>query len=265
MFIKTGDIIPLSMEEIQLLDNDGTIRNCVVVGIDAQPGNPRLDRIIFSLGKDIDFGYSFDDLGESYQDIIKIFSPERIKNGEKFFGMQRYVLVDLINKKIAYNKNTNIPTKEKTMANKLVDTLKDDAKEAAYRVAGTQITNGVKAALVKVFDGRGGKSEQMEMFKALLDSEVGDSLISLILGFGLNYAPKLKDDPRVQKLSEEFRINGMSVAGNAIVGAAMDTLLPVLNSALQSLPEEENSNARITEASEEEEEEETAAKKVASR
>ncbi len=94
------------------------------------------------------------------------------------------------------------------------------------------------------------------MFKGLLDSEVGESFIALILGYGLNYAPGIKDDPRVQKLSEEFRINGMAVAGNALVGAAMESFLPVLTGALAALPAEETSKPRIVESTEEQEEEE---------
>lgn len=142
------------------------------------------------------------------------------------------------------------------MSNKLVETIKGDAKEAAYRVAGTQITNGVKLGVIKLFESKGGKSEHMVMLKEVLDSEVGDSLIALILGYGLNYAPGLKDDPRIQKLSVEFRVNGMAVAGNAIVGAAMESFLPVLTGALSALPAEETSRPRITESSEEQEEEE---------
>ncbi len=146
-------------------------------------------------------------------------------------------------------------TRENTMSNKIVEVLKGDAKEAAYRVAGTQITNGVKLGVVKLFEKKGGSSDQMDMLRGLLDSEVGDSIIALILGYGLTYAPGLKDDPRVQKLSAEFRVNGMAVAGNAVMGAAMESILPVLSSALQALPAEETSKPRITESSEEHEEE----------
>eukprot|EP00697_Spironema_sp_BW2_P001901 gnl/Spiro4/12551_TR6641_c0_g1_i1.p1 gnl/Spiro4/12551_TR6641_c0_g1~~gnl/Spiro4/12551_TR6641_c0_g1_i1.p1 ORF type:complete len:368 (-),score=-0.65 gnl/Spiro4/12551_TR6641_c0_g1_i1:707-1810(-) len=152
--------------------------------------------------------------------------------------------------------SSSIQARKNTMSNKIVETLKGDAKEAAYRVAGTQITNGVKLGVVKLFESKGGTSEHMKMLTEVLDSEVGDSLIALLLGYGLNYAPGLKEDPRIQKLSEEFRINGMAVAGNAIVGAAMESFLPVLTGALSALPVEETSKPRISESSEEEEEEE---------
>ena len=137
------------------------------------------------------------------------------------------------------------------MANKVFGMMKADSKEAAYRVAGTQITKGVKAGLVKLFETRGGKSDQIEMFKMLLDTEVGDSMIALILGYGLNYAPGIKDDPRVQKLSEEFRVQGMTVAGNMVMGMAMETFLPVLTNALSSLPEE-TSQVRVNSTNNEE-------------
>jgi hypothetical protein len=195
------------------------------------------------------YGYLLKDMGQSVRDEI---AKLNIPNVDK----RRFICSS--NTNLHFHKNSldsKTRTKENTMSNKIVEMVKGDAKEAAYRVAGTQITNGVKVGVVKLFESKGGKSEHMTMLKEVLDSEVGDSLIALLLGFGLNYAPGLKDDPRIQKLSEEFRINGMAVAGNAIVGAAMESFLPVLTGALQALPAEEASKPRIVESSEEEEEE----------
>lgn len=167
--------------------------------------------------------------------------------------------------------NINNSKKEKTMSNSVVDTLKSDAKEAGYRVASTQIVNGVKAGLVKLFESKGAGSEKMEMLKSLLDSEMGESIVALLLGYGLNYAPGLKDDPRVQKLSEEFRVKGMEVAGNAVVGMAMESFLPVLTKALEALPEEKSqlrladSSSPSSSSEEEQEEEEVKPAKKAAR
>jgi len=150
------------------------------------------------------YGYLLQDMGEAVQAIVKKLN---IPNVHK----RRFICA--CSTDLHFHTDSITRTKENTMSNKIVETLKGDAKEAAYRVAGTQITNGVKLGVVKLFESKGGKSEHMVMLKEVLDSEVGDSLIALLLGYGLNYAPGLKDDPRIQKLSEEFRINGMAVAG----------------------------------------------------
>lgn len=157
-------------------------------------------------------------------------------------------------------KDTETDTKkENTTMSKIIDMVKSDTKEAAYRVAGTQITNGAKAALIKLFESRGGSSEQMTVFRSLLDSEMGESIIAMMLGVGLKYAPMVKDDQRVQKLAEEFRVQGMTTAGNAVMEMAMGSILPVLTTALNSLPEETNA-IRVGEEEEEEEKSLPAAK-----
>lgn len=201
---------------------------------------------------------------------IVIFDDEDIMGGEVSYKISGWKSSDLL-KELEKIKTPNLKNKsfycvniyhlefeiekqkEKTMS-KIVDVLKADGKEAAYRVAGTQITNGVKAGIVKLIESKGGKSDQVQMLKDLLDTEVGGSVVALILGFGLQYAPGLKDDPRIQKLSEEFRVHGMSIAGNAVITQAAESFLPVLTSALKALPEVEASGARLAEEEEEEEE-----------
>jgi hypothetical protein len=150
--------------------------------------------------------------------------------------------------------------KSKTMSNNpgVLNTLKSDAVEAGYRVASTQIRTAVKTALLKLVESKGGDSGQMATFKSLLDSEVGDAIVSTIVGYGLLYAPMVKNNPRAQKLSEEMRVAGFSIAGNALMSAVTGELLPVLSKALAELPEEEEelTGLRAVPSSEEKEEEE---------
>ena len=118
------------------------------------------------------------------------------------------------------------------------DMVKKDFEEAAYRVASTQMVNGVKLALIKVLEQKGHDSAQVKAFKDLMDTDFGSSLVSLALGLGFTYAPVLSEDPRAKKMAEEFRVNGMAVAGNAIVDIVVEHLMPVVNTALNSLPKE---------------------------
>ena len=118
-----------------------------------------------------------------------------------------------------------------------MEQFKSEGEEALYRVTGTQMTKGVQAALLTIFRDKGGMDEsKLSVVKEMLETEIGRSMISLMLGHALPYAPVIKDDPRVQRLASEFRIGGMAVVGNEVVSLATAYLLPAVSDALRSLP-----------------------------
>lgn len=127
-----------------------------------------------------------------------------------------------------------------------LDTLKDDAEDAAYRVASTQMTKAAKTALLKLLQQKGTKKSQVTAFKELLDSAAGDAIISLLMGAGLTFIPNIKDDPRAKQLAKEFRVNGMATAANSALEALMSDFLPGVLQTLQTLPQPE-SKVRIGE------------------
>jgi len=146
--------------------------------------------------------------------------------------------------------------KEGSLMDNLKDMVKTDAIEAGYRVAGRQMTKGVKAGILMLMKDKGMDGGKLEAIREVLDTEVGDAIISTLLGYGLTYVPQLKDDPRAAKLAEEFRINGMATAGNLAIDTTMTYLLPVVTEAMSALPavEEKMRVEEHTHASSEEEE-----------
>ena len=145
--------------------------------------------------------------------------------------------------------------------------MKTDAENAAYRVAATQITSGTKAAILTIMEKQGSGSDKLKAVSDMLDTEFGNALISMLVGMGLTYAPKISEDPRVIRLAGEFRTNGIAVAGNAVMGVAFEHLLPVITNALSALPAVEAADEKAQlraggeSETEEEEEERTPAKK----
>ncbi len=129
----------------------------------------------------------------------------------------------------------------------ILEILKKDFHESKYRVAADQLTHGVKEAMLLAVKGKGGTESQLEGVSMLLDSEIGDSGISLLLGIAIMYAPMISDDPRAQKLAESFRRNGMTTAGNLVVSTAMSTLLPLVQSVLAKMPADEE-QVRVAES-----------------
>lgn len=136
--------------------------------------------------------------------------------------------------------------------------VKADAENAAYRIAATQISNGTKGAILAIMEKQGQGSDRVKAVSDLLDTEFGTALISLLVGAGLTYAPHISEDARVQRLAGEFRVNGMATAGNAIFETATQHFLPVIMSAISSLPapaEPEEVKVRAGDETEEHEEE----------
>lgn len=132
---------------------------------------------------------------------------------------------------------------------KFFDMVKSDATEAAYRVASKQITKGTKTAVLSLLAKQGGSSDGLKAFAEMMDTEIGEAILSSGLGMGMTYLPlEAAQGHHVQKLAEEFRINGMSTAGNAVFETAMEYIMPVITSALAALPAVEN-QARVASGS----------------
>lgn len=122
------------------------------------------------------------------------------------------------------------------------DMMKSDGSKAAYRVAGTQMTKGTKAALLLALEKQGHGKESVAAFASMLDTPSGEAVVSIVLGLSLTYLPMVSSDPRAQKLAEEFRVAGIAGIGNEAIGFAIANLLPVINQAMSSLPAEVTSS-----------------------
>ena len=116
--------------------------------------------------------------------------------------------------------------------------LKKDATSAAYRIATTQITNGIKGALLAILTKQGSSSQHIKAFSEMMETELGTSFIACLMGIGLQYTSLVKDT-RAQRLAEEFRVHGMSTAGNAAFDMLMEIVGPAIKEALSTLPKQE--------------------------
>jgi hypothetical protein len=131
-----------------------------------------------------------------------------------------------------------VTTNMATDSNSLMGMIKADATKAGYRVAAKQINTGLRSAIVEMLKSKGASNEHIAGVAAFLETEWGAAILGTIAGHGLGYIPGLKDDPRVVRLAEEFRISSMTTVGNEIFEAALGQLLPVLTTALNALPAE---------------------------
>jgi hypothetical protein len=89
------------------------------------------------------------------------------------------------------------------------------------------------------------ESEKIKTIAEMLDTEAGKSFVNIMLGLGLTYVPKYKNDTRVERLAKEFRTEGIAVAGNAAITTTLDYIMPHIIDALRSIPEMESSKVRV--------------------
>lgn len=114
--------------------------------------------------------------------------------------------------------------------------LKADSKDAAYRVAGTQIIKIAKNGLLNLLRSKGVENKQIETISNFLDTEVGTAILSASVGVMFNYIPPFNKDERAKTLAREFRVGGMALAGNLLADKALADLLPKMSTILESLP-----------------------------
>jgi hypothetical protein len=117
-----------------------------------------------------------------------------------------------------------------------VETFKQDAAKAAWRSAGTQLTNGVQAGILLMLKDKGADESKIAFVKEMMATEFGAILIRASLGYGLTYMPMVSEDPRVQKLAEEFRVSAIDSGMEQVMGGVMQYLAPAVMQAVAALP-----------------------------
>lgn len=117
-----------------------------------------------------------------------------------------------------------------------MDQFKADMEKAAYRSCGTQMTSAVKQGILLAMKNGGAEEGVLSHVSKMLDTEGGTALVSALLGHGLPHAPIIGADPRVSRLSEEFRVAGYAQGMNLLFAALMQYVMPGIMQALQNLP-----------------------------
>ena len=114
--------------------------------------------------------------------------------------------------------------------------FKSDMEKAAYRSTGDQMTNGVKQGILALLKSNGADEGVLAFIAKMLDTEGGTAVVSTALGHGLPQAPMIGTDPRIIRLSEEFRVAGYAQGMNLLFSAFIQHVMPGVLAALQSLP-----------------------------
>lgn len=161
----------------------------------------------------------------------------------------------------------------KPSTSKTFSGIKVDFKKAGYRIAARQALKLTHGSIVSTLRKRGTSNEKIKAIVSLLSSEYGKAAVALTLGIALEqykgklpasmYNPyELQSSPGVAtSLAKEFRIDGLTIAGNEIINTIFSAALEALtaeqvkvrvaeekDSLLQALEEEaalEESQSRV--------------------
>jgi hypothetical protein len=238
--ISPGDVLSLEITNYEADEPD--LVSATYIGVDAD-GN----HIVY-----LDQAYSGSEGSTCHPSNLE--SPELIERIEQL-GLDRFqsriwCLSDpLYNMRIIHHAKMNVDLSSKKARKTMptdhngeeitaMEMLKSDMADAGFRVASTQLTSAVKAGIMLMLKDKGMDNDKLTAFKSMLDTDVGDAVISVLLGYGLTYAPGVKDITTIDidRLAKEFRVNGMATGGNLVVGAAMEYILPAITNTLKNLP-----------------------------
>lgn len=123
------------------------------------------------------------------------------------------------------------------MANQsVVDRVKKNVKAGTYRMASKKIIKGSKSGILTLLRMVGAQNNMapdklesgLAMFEAVLDTEIGSSLIAAVLGVTLDYVPQLKDNTHAQILIDELQQEGVAIAEEVVFDAIVAQLKPDL-------------------------------------
>lgn len=146
-------------------------------------------------------------------------------NDVEFFEVLDPVYIHFDGKNWIYS---NKPPKQQS-------SLKDEAKDALYRIATNQITKGIKTVLLKQMQKSG--HTNIKALSDILDTEYGTAILSAITGQFLTYLPT--EDDQIKRLAKEFRIGGYAIAGNAAFTDLIEYIGPVVAESLADIPKQQ--------------------------
>ncbi len=125
--------------------------------------------------------------------------------------------------------------------------LKDNAKDALYRIGARKINKASQKLLINICKKHGLNKKQLDAIGVLLETDYGQAFISYILGISITYLPGMNDNNQVQRIAEEFRVEGLAVAGDALIGDILDQCFGMLSSTIKSLPEVKIETSKVEE------------------
>lgn len=125
--------------------------------------------------------------------------------------------------------NQNMSNVEKIMNSKIVQTVKADGTEAAWRVAGSQLVKLTRDPLVALLTRHLGDDDPSIRAKIakFLETEIGMALISSIISVCISTVPGVNNDV-TSRLAKELRIRALAGVGDLAAEVLMGPLRTIM-------------------------------------
>jgi hypothetical protein len=248
--LTPNNIIPLTSLKygdkvrIQVMDHDGEtrLRTATVVATDFEEYEGAEEHILVILDEEIDtVDWSSFDIPDAYRGACKRLGLDTSGMLAWTLGDTSTKVLEKINRPAGHKKERDAMIDENGDEVTVVEELKEEMAEAAYRVVATQATTIVQQGILLAWKDKGADDTAIRYVREFLESEMGRALISVGVGHGLKLLPgDMKHDPRVLKLAKEMRVDGMATVTNEVIGAAMQYVLPGITEAIKTLPPAED-------------------------
>lgn len=205
---------------------------------------------VFALYKDFDTqklkalnGYDLDKILDNIKN--KIYYP----TGKKKISEKEAELL----KRFGFTEKANVieDSKENVIMSEkvgLVNLVKSDAQEAAYRTAAKKGVRALRAAMLRVAKDKGAVRKEVDYLRKAFESDLGEAVLSMALGYMLTYAPlpeTVKNNKHFGRIVGELRIGGIQIGMDTILTEAMGYIGPVLDEIKGLLPEDSEEIATV--------------------
>jgi hypothetical protein len=236
------------------LNPDFIVRSQVQIGDEVEflHNSAELPYVQANLGSSKAYVSAIDTYGNVYltkESPIDARSPNCVA-GQKPTGICiSYVMGNIT----AWEKNNTIKIKaftkpaqsKKTKAAKAIkptestfDSLKQNSIDAAYRVGARKVNKAAQAFFINLCQQQGIKSNKLAAISELLETDYGQALVSFMLGIGLTNMPVLSENIKFQKMAEEFRVEGMTIAADSLLTDLLGPILDSVKPILQAIPQQ---------------------------
>lgn len=147
------------------------------------------------------------------------------------------------------NKVVNPQEEKMSKVQQVVNTAKADASKSGVRIARKQLLKLMRDPLVAYLAGNLGDGSESARKKAadFLSSELGEALMSGLVGVGLSTIPDSMGGQYKVMLAEELRVHGMTEVGDQVADLLMGPLRQVLSMFAGSMgPAEESDTTPVS-------------------
>jgi len=118
----------------------------------------------------------------------------------------------------------------------LTEKLKENTIAAAYGSAATQISLATKKAILLFLQKAGHNTTTVDSIAKLLDSKLGEAMVSALLGLALPNIPQIANNENASKVTDKFIENAIKIGMDETFGVISDAVFPILKNAVRILP-----------------------------